>query len=148
MPRADSGRGVRAAELCAIDERKADDTVPHQIVPITGQRYAQERQQWEHDRSDWEHWRVRLQEDLDAARAGAGLDARKGLAAQLAQADERTAAERASLERWGYIFRGWGTGTNGRLPLLSNPYAHVRARFNNSLVPVRDAGCRVRWLLS
>ena len=66
---------------------------------LTGARYAAERQAWEHDRSDWEHWRKRLQEDLDAARALAGLDARKGLSAVLAEAEARAAAERAALER-------------------------------------------------
>ena len=65
----------------------------------TGQRYAQERQQWEHDRSDWEHWRGRLQEDLEAARAVAGMDLRKGMAVQLAEADSRAGVESAGLER-------------------------------------------------
>lgn len=65
-----------------------------------GLRYAQERQQWDHDRSDWEHWKARLQEDLDAARSVAGLDLRKSMATQLAEAEARAGAERANLDRW------------------------------------------------
>jgi uncharacterized protein YeaO (DUF488 family) len=67
--------------------------------PSPGTRYSQERQQWEHDRADWEHWRSRMQEDLDAARALAGLDARRGLTAQLGDAEARAAVERTALER-------------------------------------------------
>lgn len=66
-----------------------------------GARYAAERQAWEHDRSDWDHWRGRLQEDLDAARALAGLDHRKAAVAALDEATARGAAERANLERCG-----------------------------------------------
>lgn len=64
-----------------------------------GARYASERQAWEHDRGDWERWRARAQEELDAARALAGLDARRGLAAQLEQAEARGVAERTALDK-------------------------------------------------
>lgn len=83
---------------CVEHARPKAHVRPHRSLP-PGARYAAERQAWEHDRSDWDHWRGRLQEDLDAARACAGLDVRKGLAAQLEEAGARAAADRAAIEK-------------------------------------------------
>lgn len=101
-----TGEVAELAKLAGVTSRASAgrSTHTHLLVPpyllsAAGARYREERQQWEHDRSDWEHWRGRLQEDLEAARALAGLDARKGLAAQLAEAEARCAAERATVER-------------------------------------------------
>jgi hypothetical protein len=103
------------AHTLAWTAAKAGPRAPcHPRTP--GARYAQERQQWEHDRSDWEHWRGRLQAELDDARAAAGLDVRKGVAAQLAEAESRASAERAAVERW---VRRRGFLEEAALPLVS-----------------------------
>ncbi len=61
-------------------------------------KMEQLQQRWDHDRTCWDHWRVRVHDELEAAKAEAAGDARRCAAEQLALEAQRAQEERAALE--------------------------------------------------